>query len=91
MPIVTIPTAFRGTTKGVADIEVPVGSIKSCLESIAAEAPGFQELVFDAEGRAQPWLTFFVNEVQLDESLDALGVEIGEGDRLEVLAAVAGG
>jgi hypothetical protein len=32
-----------------------------------------------------------VNEVQLDDSVDALSVEIGEDDRLEVLAAVAGG
>jgi hypothetical protein len=49
------------------------------------------ELCLDAEGKAQRWLKFFVNEVQLDESLDALAVEIGEDDRLEVLAAVAGG
>jgi hypothetical protein len=91
MPLVTIPTAFRGTTQGMAQIEVPPGSIKSCLESVGAQAPGFLELCLDADGKAQRWLKFFVNEVQLDESVDVLGVEIGKDDRLEVLAAVAGG
>lgn len=91
MPFVTIPTAFRGTTQGAAQVEVPAGNIKSCLESVGAQAPGFLELCLDADGKAQRWLKFFVNEVQLDESTDALAVEIGEDDRLEVLAAVAGG
>ncbi|MGK0484557.1 MAG: hypothetical protein ACJAYI_000063 [Myxococcota bacterium] len=91
MPTVTIPTAFRGTTNGAAQVEVPVGSIKACLESVGADAPGFLELCLDAGGNAQRWLKFFVNEVQLDDSVDALSVEIGEDDRLEVLAAVAGG
>jgi hypothetical protein len=91
MPIVTIPTAFRGTTQGAAQVEVPPGNIKACLESVGAQSPGFLELCLDADGKAQRWLKFFVNEVQLDESADALAVEIGKDDRLEVLAAVAGG
>lgn len=91
MPIVTIPTAFRGTTQGAAQVEVPPGSIRSCLESVGAQAPGFLELCLDGDGKAQRWLKFFVNEIQLEESVDVLGVEIGEDDRLEVLAAVAGG
>jgi len=91
MPIVVIPLAFRGTTQGKGEVLVPAGTIKDCLEAVGAEAPGFLELCLDAEGRAQRWLKFFVNEVQLDESLDALSVAIGEDDRLEVLAAVAGG
>jgi sulfur carrier protein ThiS len=91
MPIVAIPTAFRATTRGAAEIVVPAGTIKSCLESVGTQAPGFLELCLDADGKVQRWLKFFVNEVQLDESADALAVEIGEDDRLEVLAAVAGG
>ena len=91
MPIVVIPTAFRGTTGGASEVEVPAGNIKACLESVGANAPGFLELCLDADGNAQRWLKFFVNEVQLDEAEDALSVEIGVDDRLEVLAAVAGG
>lgn len=91
MPIVTIPTAFRGTTHGASHVEVPPGTIKSCLESVGAGAPGFLELCLDADGNAQRWLKFFVNEVQIADSVDALQVEVGEDDRLEVLAAVAGG
>lgn len=91
MPIVVIPTAFRGTTKNAAEVTVPAGNIRSCLENVGANAPGFLDLCLDADGNPQRWLKFFINEVQVAESEDALALEIGETDRLEVLAAVAGG
>jgi sulfur carrier protein ThiS len=91
MPIVVIPVVFRGTTQGQSEISVPVGSLRECLESVGAQAPGFLELCVDGEGLAQKWVKFFVNEVQLDKTPDILSTEIGEDDRLEVLAAVAGG
>ena len=91
MPVVVIPQAFRGTTQGAGEVVVPAVSIRDCLESVGAQAPGFLELCLDEHGQAQRWLKFFVNEVQLDVSPDTLSVEIGEADRLEVLAAVAGG
>ena len=91
MPIVVIPSAFRGTTQGAAEVEVPAGSIRNCLENVGENAPGFLELCLDKEGNAQRWLKFFLNEVQLDESSDVLSTEVGPDDRLEVLAAVAGG
>ncbi|MDP6977715.1 MAG: MoaD/ThiS family protein [Myxococcota bacterium] len=91
MPIVVIPTAFRGTTNGAAEVEVPAGTIRSCLESVSEQAPGFHELCFDKAGNNQRWLKFFLNEVQLEEGPGTLDVEVGENDRVEVLAAVAGG
>ncbi len=90
MPTIVIPPAFRGPTQGVGEIEVPVGNVRECLESVGTGAPGFLELCIDEEGNAQRWLTFFVNDTQLDTT-DVLAVEIGKGDRLRVLAAVAGG
>ena len=91
MPIVVIPIVFRGTTKGESEIVVPAGSLRDCLECVGAQAPGFLELCVDGEGLAQRWVKFFINEVQLDKSSDVLSTAIGEDDRLEVLAAVAGG
>lgn len=91
MPIVVIPNAFRGTTQGAAEVEVPAGTIRACLDSVSAEAPGFQELVFDKAGNPQRWMKFFLNEVQLEDGPALLDTEVGENDRLELLAAVAGG
>jgi molybdopterin synthase sulfur carrier subunit len=90
MATVLIPTPFRGTTQGKAEIEVPSGTVLECLESVEQSCPGFLPLCVDASGVAQRWNKFFLNEVQI-ESDDVLGARVGEGDRLEVLAAVAGG
>ncbi len=91
MPIVVIPNAFRGTTNGAAEVEVSAGTIRGCLESVSEQAPGFRELCFDEAGNTQRWLKFFLNEVLLDAGPASLDAEVGENDRVEVLAAVAGG
>lgn len=91
MPVVVIPAAFRGTTNGAAEVEVPTGSIRSCLESVGADAPGFLALCLDEDGNAQRWLKFFLNEVQLEEGPAVLETQVRRSDRLELLAAVAGG
>jgi len=90
MPTVLIPTPFRGTTQGVAEIEVPSGTVLECLQSVEERCPGFMQLCVDSDGVAQRWNKFFLNEVQIDSS-DAMTARVEEGDRLEVLAAVAGG
>ena len=90
MPKVMIPTPFRGTTQGQAEIEVPSGTVLECLQSVNERCPGFLELCVDADGVAQRWNKFFLNEVQI-ESEGVLTTRVGESDRLEVLAAVAGG
>jgi molybdopterin converting factor small subunit len=90
MPIVMIPTPFRGTTQGAAKIEVPSGTVLECLQSVGERCPGFFELCVGADGAAQRWNKFFLNEVQI-ETDEVLTTRVEEGDRLEVLAAVAGG
>jgi molybdopterin converting factor small subunit len=90
MPMVMIPTPFRGTTNGVAEIEVPSGSVLECLQSVGDRCPGFFELCVDANGVAQRWNKFFLNGEQI-ETDQALTTRVEEADRLEVLAAVAGG
>ncbi len=91
MPIVVIPTAFRGTTNGAAEVEVPAGTIRECIARVCEQAEGLDELVLDEAGHPQRWMKFFLNEVQLDDGPEVLDSEVGETDRLELLAAVAGG
>jgi molybdopterin converting factor small subunit len=89
MPSVLIPTAYRGPTKGAAEVEVEAGPVRACLESVDQIHPGFGDLVFDKRGGLHRFVKLFLNEVQLEA--DALDVPVAEGDRLEVLAAIAGG
>ena len=90
MPTVLIPTPFRGTTQGAAEIAVPNGTVLECLQAVNESCPGFLELCIDSNGVAQRWNKFFLNEVQIDSD-SVLTTRVEEGDRLEVLAAVAGG
>ena len=89
MPRVKIPPPYRGPTQGKAVIEVVGESVRACIEAVEAECPGIAELIFDASGRVQPFVTLFIN-----------GEEIGRGeadtrvdadDEVEILAAIAGG
>ncbi len=89
MPIVLIPTAYRAPTKGLAEVEVAGRTVIECLKAVESKHPGFLELVVDAKGNQHPFVKLFVNEEQLDAN--ALDTELSAGDRLEVLAAIAGG
>ena len=89
MPTVLIPTAYRGPTQGISEVEVEAGSARACLEAVEAQHPGFADLVFDKQGGLHRFVTLFINGDQLDDA--PLDQAVGETDRLEVLAAIAGG
>ena len=89
MPVVLIPTAYRAPTKGLAEVEVDGATVRDCLEAVEAAHPGFLELVLDAGGNQHPFVKLFVNEEQLEAN--TLETALSADDRLEVLAAIAGG
>ncbi len=89
MPLVLIPTAYRGPTRGEAEVEVTATSVRTALEAVEVIHPGFLAQVFDGAGAVHRFVKLFVNEEQIDST--ALDTALGAGDRLEVLAAIAGG
>ncbi|MCH2186411.1 MoaD/ThiS family protein [Myxococcota bacterium] len=89
MPVVLVPTAYRGPTQGLSDIEVEADDVRTALHAVEALHPGFQELVLDEAGHLRPFVKLFINEEQI--ASDALDKPLGVTDRLEVLAAIAGG
>ena len=89
MPIVAIPPPYRGPTRGADEVEVPAGTVAACLDAVEARFPGFRAQVVDDGGRVHSFVKLFRNREQLTG--DPLREPIGEGDRLEVLSAIAGG
>ncbi len=89
MPTVLIPAPYRAPTGNRAEIEVPAGSVLECLDAVEDQFPGFRELVVDEAGMVHRFVKLFINEEQIDST--ALDLRLSEGDRLEVLAALAGG
>lgn len=89
MPVVIVPEAYRGPTRGVGRIEVDAGTVREALEAVERDHRGFLDLVLDGAGSLHRFVKLFVNEEQIASG--ALDTKLAADDRLEVLAAIAGG
>ncbi len=89
MPEVHIPPRYRGPTQGVSQIDVDGRTVRECVEAVEARYPGFLELVFDQDGKVRLHASVFLNGDDLGR--EAAEATVGSDDRVEILAAVAGG
>ena len=89
MPKVEVPTRYRGPTRGLGEIDVDADTVRSCIEAVEAEYPGFRELILDSEGNVRRFVRLFVNGEALER--DAVNTPVAESDRVQFLAAAAGG
>jgi len=89
MPTVIVPGPYQGPTKGRAEIDVSAQTVRGCLEEVEARHAGFLELVLDGEGALHRFVKLFVNDELL--SPEVLDAKVEATDRIEVLAAIAGG
>ncbi len=89
MPRVLVPTAYRGPTHGKAEVVVDGATVRACLEAVEVQFPHFIQQVLDADGNVHRFVKLFVNEEQIDNT--AVDMAVGPEDRVEVLAAIAGG
>ena len=89
MPYVIVPAPYRGPTQGQAEIEVEGATVRDCLDAVGTSFAGFAEQLFDAEGRVHGFVSLFVNGDEIDR--EALDTALAAGDRVEILAAIAGG
>lgn len=89
MPIVVVPPPYRGPTGGEGEIRVDAATVGECIDAVEARFPGFRGQIFDAGGKAHRFVSLFVNGDEIPrERLDA---RLAPEDRLEILAAIAGG
>jgi molybdopterin converting factor small subunit len=89
MPQVVVPAPYRGPTQGQGRIEVSGATVRECLLAVEGRYPGFAEQVFDGAGRVHRFVSLFVNGDEIGR--EALDRPLSEADRVEILAAIAGG
>ncbi len=89
MPQVIVPPAYQGPTRGCERIDVEGRTVAECIDAVEERYPGFRCQVFDASGRVHRFVQLFVNGDEIDRG--AVETAIRPGDRVEILAAVAGG
>jgi sulfur carrier protein ThiS len=90
MPMVVVPPPYQGPTRGEAEIEVPAGTVRECIDAVEHHFPGFRPLVIDPSGNVHHFVKLFLNGDQLPNG-SALELKVKEKDRLEILSAIAGG
>ena len=89
MPRIVVPPPYRGPTQGQAELDAEGTTVRECLEHLGERFPGFAQQIFDGEGRVHRFVNLFVNGDEIDRG--EIDVAVGEGDRVEILAAIAGG
>ena len=89
MPIVVVPPPYRGPTGGAGEIRVDAESVRECIDAVEARHPGFRAQILDDRGAVHRFVSLFVNGDEIArERLDA---RLAGDDRLEIIAAIAGG
>ncbi len=89
MPRVVVPPPYRGPTAGKESVDVQGSTVEECLKAVGERFPGFGEQIFDGQGRVHRFVNLFVNGEEIDRK--DLGHAVASGDRVEILAAIAGG
>jgi molybdopterin synthase sulfur carrier subunit len=89
VPKVDVPPRYRGPTGGLGLIQVDADTVRSCIEAVEVQHPGFLELILDRDGNLRRFVRLFVNGEALDR--DAIDTPVADSDQIQVLAAAAGG
>jgi sulfur carrier protein ThiS len=89
MPQVVVPPPYRGPTGGRGEFDAAGTSVRECLEDVERRHPGFAEQIFDGCGNVHRFVSVFLNGDEIERG--DVDRTVAEGDRIEILAAVAGG
>ena len=89
MPDVIVPAPYRGPTGGEERVRVEGETVEECLHGVERLHPGFAEQVFDGAGKVHRFVTLFINGEEIPR--DGLHLPVRPADRIEILAAIAGG
>ena len=87
---VRIPTVLRPAAGGLAVIIGTGSTIGEILGAIAAEHPGVQPQLFNADGSLHKFLNVYINDDDV-RYLGGLDASVADGDEVTLLPAVAGG
>jgi sulfur-carrier protein len=86
---VRIPTILRSYTGGAKAVDGRGTTLSEVIESVEADNPGIKDRLIDG-GDLRRFINVYVNDEDV-RFLDGLATQVGDGDVVVVLPAVAGG
>ena len=87
---VKIPTILRSHTGGEARLTADGGTLREVLSDLDARHPGLLARVVAGDGTLHRFVNVYLNDEDVRD-LGALETEVGDGDVVSILPAVAGG
>jgi len=89
MPIVIVPTAYQGPTRGEGSVPVEGATVRECLDALEARYPGSARQIFDARGVLHKFVQLFVGEEPVGQ--DQLDNAVQPADEVTIVAQIGGG
>ncbi|MDR2367895.1 MAG: MoaD/ThiS family protein [Deltaproteobacteria bacterium] len=91
MPIpLRIPTALRGFTDGLNQVELEGATVRELLKSLTQTYPDLTTHLYDDEGTLRSFVNVFVDNVNV-KSLNGQDTEVKPGQTVTLVPAIAGG
>lgn len=88
--LIRIPPNLRSLTGGQEEVNVKGATVREVFAALEKQFTGLHDRIFDQGGRLRRFVLLALN----DEFLDAeqgLDAELGAGDQISILPALAGG
>jgi molybdopterin synthase sulfur carrier subunit len=87
---VHIPGELRAQVGSQTEIELQGGSIKEVLGVLSDRYPVLGKRLFAADGKLNRFVNVYLNDEDI-RFLENLETEIGDGDEISIVPAIAGG
>ena len=90
MATVKIPPVLRPSTNGEREVHAEGADVRTVLESLASQHPATESQLFGEDRELNRYVNVYLNDEDV-RVLGGLGTDVGEGDVLVILPAMAGG
>ena len=87
---VRIPTQLRSLTDGAAEVEATAGPLNEVIGDLDQRHPGIRERLVDETGQLRRFVNVYLDDEDV-RFLQGIETPVGEGARLSIISAVAGG
>lgn len=88
--VIVLPGPLRRLVGGPSEVPAQGDDLVGVLASLAQHHPRLTDRILDGDGQPRPFLRLFLNGTDVAAG-DGLATRVGEGDRVAIVLAIAGG
>lgn len=88
--VVRIPTPLRSFTAGADEVTAEGATVGEVLRALGERHQGILAKVLDDAGKVRPFVNVYLGKQNV-KALGGLEAEVGDGDVVSIVPAVAGG